>query len=100
MRWPVATPWRYNFPPIEHPLPLGDQIRSIAWEVREALEAYQDGEPSERVAEELMDVVHRAETAISTIEGVPFKHVDLDGVKRRVVAKNAERGYYGEEDAR
>ena len=96
---PEATPWRYNFPLIEHPLSLGDQIRSIAWEVREATVAHQNGEELERVAEELMDVVHRAETALAIIEGVPFKHVDLDGVKRKVVAKNAERGYYGEEGA-
>lgn len=99
MSKPVVTPWRWQFPPIENPLPLGEQIRSIAWEVREAMEAYQSGEPSERIAEELMDVIHRAETALGVIEGVPLRFVDLDGVKREVVAKNAERGYYGEVDA-
>ena len=98
MKRPIATPWHWQFPPIANPLPLGDQIRSIAWEVREAMEAYQNGEPSERVPMELMDVIHRAETALGVIEGVPFKFVDLDGVKRQVVAKNAERGYYGIED--
>ena len=99
MSKPVVTPWHWQFPPIAEPLPLAEQIRSIAWEVREAYEAYVNGEGPERVAEELMDVIHRAETALGTIEGVPLRFVDLDGVKRQVVAKNAERGYYGEDDA-
>lgn len=90
----VATPWHWQFPPIAEPLPLEEQIASIIGEVVEALEALNDGEGYERVAEELMDVIHRTESAISQI---PFDDNRLSCIKRGVIEKNDRRGYYGGE---
>ena len=88
----IATPWHWQFPPIEKPLPLRDQIVSIAGEVKEALDAYDSGEPFERVSEEIMDVIHRAESSLRELEGCD---VDFGAVKRSVIEKNDARGYYG-----
>lgn len=96
MSKPVATPWHWQFPPAEHPLPLGNQIRCVAFSVREASAAYVDGADSEKVAEHLMRAIHHAETALRAIER---GFVDLDGAKRGVIARNAEIGWYGEGDA-
>lgn len=90
----LSTPWTWQFPPIAEPLGLRQQIISIAGEVKEALDAYDDGEPNERIAEELVDVLHRAETAIREL---PFNELELDRIKRGVVEKNDRRGYYGGE---
>lgn len=88
----LSTPWQWQFPPIANPLSLRDQIASIADEVNEALEAYDNGEPPERVAEEVMDAYHRAEPALRELENIG---VSLDAVKRDVIEKNDARGYYG-----
>ncbi|MBR5260198.1 MAG: hypothetical protein IKV48_07005 [Eggerthellaceae bacterium] len=90
----VATPWHWQFPPIAEPLPLEEQIASIIGEVVEALEALQNGEGYERVAEELMDVKHRTESAIRNL---PFDDDQLTAIKRGVIEKNDRRGYYGGE---
>lgn len=88
----ISTPWQWQFPPIAKPEYLRQQIISVAGEVKEALDAYDDGESNERIAEELMDVCHRAETALRELEETG---VDLDAVKRGVIEKNDARGYYG-----
>ena len=87
-------PWQWQFPPVSKPLPLLEQIRSITWEVMEAVEAHEEGESPERVAEEIMDAIHRAESALSELKRT--EDVDLDQVKQDVIEKNARRGYYGE----
>lgn len=87
----LSTPWAWQFPPIAEPLGLRQQIVSIASEVKESLDAYDDGEPNERIAEELMDVIHRAESAIRLL---PLDELQLDAIKRFVVEKNDIRGYY------
>lgn len=88
----IPTPWQWQFPPIAEPLPLEEQIASIIGEVVEALDALQNGEGFERTAEELMDAMHRAESAIRKL---PFDELELDRIKRGVVEKNDARGYYG-----
>lgn len=90
----IPAPWEWQFPPIAEPLGLRQQIISISGEVKEALDAYDDGEPCERIAEELMDVCHRAESAIRQL---PFDDNQLSAVKRGVIEKNDRRGYYGGE---
>lgn len=90
----ISTPWHWQFPPIAEPLGLRQQIISIAGEVKEAIDAYDDGESDERIAEELMDVCHRAESAIRQL---PFDDNQLNAIKRGVIEKNDRRGYYGGE---
>lgn len=87
----ISTPWQWQFPPVKDPLPLDKQIASIIGEVVEALDALQDGEGVVRTAEELMDVCHRAESAIRQL---PLNELQLDAIKRGVVEKNDRRGYY------
>ena len=90
----ISTPWEWQFPPLAKPLPLEEQIASIIGEVVEAVEALQNGEGWERVAEELMDVCHRTESAIRQL---PFDDNQLSAIKRGVIEKNDRRGYYGGE---
>lgn len=44
---------------------------------------------AERVAEELLDTIHAAETALRMLG------VEMDEAKRAVIEKNDARGYYG-----
>lgn len=84
--------WEYRFPPIADPPGLSQQLLHVLGEAEEAREAHREAGWRERVAEELMDVVHAAETALRMLEK---DGADLDGVRRGVIAKNEERGYYG-----
>lgn len=58
------------------------------------IKASAEGDGSERIAEELMDTIHAAETALRMLEA---EGVDLGEVRRMVIRKNAARGYYGGE---
>lgn len=80
--------WAYSFPAIAGPPDLADQIQHVRSEVNEACAAYYWGEGEERLAEELMDVIHAAETALRMLD------VDMGEVKRDVIEKNYARGYY------
>lgn len=50
----------------------------------------------ERLATELMDVIHACETALRMIETWENFNSDMDKVKEAVIRKNLERGYYGQ----
>ena len=67
------------------------QLVKIESEAVEAVDAYADCEPDLRIAEELMDVIHAAETALRML---PLSDRELNAVKAGVIAKNEERGYY------
>lgn len=72
--------------------PLGALIKKVVEEVDEVVQAYNDGETTERIAEELADVQLASETAMSKLpDYVASKRrkVRLDCIK-----KNADRGYY------
>lgn len=89
----IATPWQWQFPPIAEPsLKLYSQINHVRMEASEAEHAEFYNEGDERIAEELMDVIHAAETALRLL---PFDELELDRIKRGVVEKNNTRGYYG-----
>lgn len=88
----ISTPWTWQFPPYANPPRLRTQIVHVELEAAEAENALTDEEPPERVAEELMDVIHSAETALRLL---PFDEAQLDAIKRGVVEKNQRRGYYG-----
>ena len=89
----VVTPWHWQFPPIaERPKFLCRQLYHVVSEAREAESAEFQGEGNERIAEELMDAIHAAETALRML---PFDASQLDEIKRGVIEKNDRRGYYG-----
>lgn len=88
----ISTPWTWQFPPIAEPPNLILQIGRVRGEAMEVVKAKLDHEGDERIAEELMDVIHAAETALRLL---PFNELELDRVKRYVIAKNDKRGYYG-----
>lgn len=84
------TMWTWSFPPIAEPhARLSRQLAHVMSEVNESYDALEDGESSERIAEELMDVIHAAETALRMLG------VDVDKAWRGVIEKNSKRGYYG-----
>lgn len=90
----VTTPWTWNFPPIaDPPKSLGKQLLyHVVGEAQEAMDAYLDDEHADRIAEELLDAIHAAETALRMLG------VDVDAAKRAVIAKNDARGYYGRKE--
>lgn len=84
------TMWTWRFPPIAKPhTRLSRQLAHVMIDVNEAYDAFEDGESTECVAEELMNVIHAAETALRMLD------VDADEVWRGVIEKNRGRGYYG-----
>ena len=88
----ISTPWQWQFPPIANPPSLGEQLAKIREEFGEVMDAYYNEENPERLAEELMDLDSAKEQALRRLEEIG---VDLDAVKRGVIAKNDSRGYYG-----
>ena len=71
---------------------LAQQIDHIGGEVDEAILAHISGEGLQRVAEELVDVIHSAETALRIIQekgGVSVTDIPL-----QVSSKNHLRDYY------
>ena len=70
---------------------LYSQLQHLMSEVDELRKAYLE-EETERVAEELMDVIHSAETFARKLQ--EQRGVNLFDVCRSVERKNMERGYY------
>lgn len=85
------APFNFQFPKIDNRNGLVSQLVKIESEAVEAVDAYADCESDLRVAEELMDVIHAAETALRML---PLSDRALNAVKAGVIAKNEERGYY------
>ena len=79
----------YNFPPIKKHEDMAHQLIHVIEESKEAMNAYCDGE-YDLLADELMDVIHCAETALRKIKGL-----DAGAARERVIEKNDARGYYG-----
>jgi len=71
---------------------LWEQLNHIQSEVREVFDAYFN-EPTGRVAEEAMDLIHSVETLLHILE--ERYAVDLDCIRDHVRSKNTARGYYG-----
>lgn len=72
--------------------PLGKLIDKVVEEVDEVVQAYNDGETVERIAEELADVQEASETAMAKLPlYVASKRRDT---RLKVIEKNAIRGYY------
>lgn len=90
--------WKYSFPDATPRAEVEDgvggdielQIIRIKSEVNEAHMAF-IREPDFRAAEELMDVIHTAETALRLMD-MPIQQ--LGQIKQAVITKNRERGYY------
>lgn len=87
----MIAPFEYQFPKISNPDGLMSQLVKIETEVNEAVDASANGEGDLRIAEELMDVIHAAETALRMLGFQPFV---INAVKAGVIAKNDARGYY------
>lgn len=68
---------------------LGAQLGKLAEETAEAVAAYDDGEGSARVIEELWDVIQAAEGALRK-----FKKIDVCFGMIRVAVKCSMRGDY------
>ncbi len=74
---------------------LGDSLQSlidkIVEECDEVVEAYNDGEKQERIAEEIADVQLACETALS---GLGFHEKERRKIRLQCIQKNDKRGYY------
>lgn len=74
---------------------MGDSIKSlidkIVEECDEVVEAYNDGEGKERLAEEIGDVQLACETALA---GLGYHEKERRGVRLKNIKKNKDRGYY------
>lgn len=73
-------------------LPLGKLIDKVVEEVDEVVQAYNDGEPTERIAEELADVQLAAETAMSKLPS--YVQEKRRSTRIGCIEKNSNRGYY------
>jgi phosphoribosyl-ATP pyrophosphohydrolase len=74
---------------------LGDSVQSlidkIVEECDEVVEAFNDGEKQERIAEEIADVQLACETALS---GLGFHEKERRKIRLQCIQKNDKRGYY------
>lgn len=74
---------------------LGGSMKSlidkIVEECDEVVEAYNDGESKERLAEEIADVQLACETALA---GLGYHERERRDVRLKDIKKNADRGYY------
>ena len=74
---------------------LGGSMKSlidkIVEECDEVVEAYNDGESKERLAEEIADVQLACETALA---GLGYHERERRGIRLKDIKKNADRGYY------
>jgi phosphoribosyl-ATP pyrophosphohydrolase len=74
---------------------MGDSMRSlidkIVEECGEVVEAWNDGETKDRVAEEIGDVQLACETALA---GLGYHEKERRGVRLKNIKKNKDRGYY------
>ena len=74
---------------------LGNSLQSlidkIVEECDEVVEAFNDGEKKERIAEEIADVQLACETALS---GLGFHEKERRKIRLQCIQKNDKRGYY------
>jgi flagellar biosynthesis/type III secretory pathway protein FliH len=71
---------------------LGKLIEKVVEEVDEVVQAYNDGESVERIAEELADVQLAAETAMSKLPS--YVQEKRRSTRIGCIKKNSDRGYY------
>lgn len=69
----------------------GAHIDKIVEECQEVVDAFRDGEPLERLAEEIADVQEACETALA---GFGFNEVQRREIRMKVIKKNSDRDYY------
>lgn len=70
---------------------MGSLIDKIVEECGEVVEAWNDGEAKDRVAEEIGDVQLACETALA---GLGYHEKERRGVRLKNIKKNKDRGYY------
>jgi phosphoribosyl-ATP pyrophosphohydrolase len=75
--------------------PVKEQLQKIKEELAEVMLAYQN-ESKERIAEELVDVQQACETALAMLG---LSEDERSKMRKKVLLKNASRGYYGEHHA-
>lgn len=71
-------------------LTVKEQQRAIMRENAEVVRAIHDGDP-ERVAEEVWDVIHAAETLLAILAD---RGINVHAIRDQVEEKNRGRGYY------
>jgi hypothetical protein len=70
---------------------IDGQVAHCASELVEIMAALADGEPTERVVEEIIDAMHSLETLLRKFqEG----GCDIERAANKVIRKNHVRGYY------
>ena len=74
-----------------HKLTKRQQLRKIVEELDEVIQAWDDGEKNERVAEELADVQMACETMLAMLG---YTEKQRHAIRQGVIAKNSKRGYY------
>ena len=74
-----------------HKLTKRQQLRKIAEELDEVIQAWEDGEKNERVAEELADVQMACETMLAMLG---YTEAQRKEIRLAVIDKNSRRGYY------
>lgn len=74
-----------------HKLTKRQQLRKIAEELDEVIQAWEDGEKNERVAEELADVQMACETMLAMLG---YTEAQRREIRLAVINKNSRRGYY------
>lgn len=81
---------QWNFPKFAHKeFSEFYQVRKIAAEAQEVVEAFHGNEGQARVIEEVLDVLHSCETFLRN------QPIDLvNDIRNEVVEKNQRRGYY------
>jgi predicted house-cleaning noncanonical NTP pyrophosphatase (MazG superfamily) len=72
------------------------QIEKLKEEIAEVVEAWNDGQGRGRIAEELADLQQACETAMAMLG---LSEDERSKVRKKVLLKNASRGYYGEHHA-
>ncbi len=72
--------------------PVKEQLQKIKEELAEVMLAYQN-ESKERIAEELVDVQQACETALAMLG---LSEDERSKMRKKVLLKNASRGYYGD----
>jgi flagellar biosynthesis/type III secretory pathway protein FliH len=72
---------------------IGAQIQKIYEEFIEVSDAYNNGESTERVAEEACDVQQTCETLLAMLG---YDDEERRKLRQKVLCKNASRGYYNE----
>ena len=69
------------------------QIEKLREELAEVVEAWNEGQGKGRIAEELADLQQACETAMAMLG---LSDIERQNVRKKVLLKNASRGYYGD----